>query len=69
MVPRVANHTRMIGPNKEATRAVPPRCMAKSPMRMASESGTTAFSKAGVMTLSPSTAEMTESAGVMAASP
>ena len=33
------------------------------------ESGTTAFSKVGATTARPSTADMTDSAGVMAASP
>ena len=66
---RTANHSTMIGPNRAATLAVPRPCMAKSPTRMTIERGTTAFSKAGAMTLRPSTADMTESAGVMAASP
>ena len=59
----------MIGPNKAATLAVPRLCMAKSPIRMTIDRGTTAFSKAGAMSFRPSTADMTESAGVMAASP
>ena len=69
MTPRTANHKRMMGPKNAPTLAVPRLCMANSPIRIAIDNGMTACSNAGAMTLRPSTAEMTESAGVMAASP
>ena len=58
-----------MGPKKAATLAVPRLCMTKSLMRMAIERGTTILSKAGVMSFRPSMADMTDSAGVIAASP
>jgi hypothetical protein len=69
MTAMAANHTRMIGPKNAPTLPVPRLCMANRPIRIAMESGTTAFSKVGATTVRPSTADMTDSAGVMAASP
>ncbi len=63
------NHTTMTGPNKAATLAVPPRCAANSPIRMATVIGATYSLKAGVASFNPSTADSTEIAGVMTLSP
>ena len=49
--------------------AVPRRCIANSPIRIASAIGKTKSSSAGVTSLRPSTAESTEMAGVMMPSP
>ena len=59
----------MIGPNQAATAAVPRLCTLNSPTRIARLSGMTKGSKAGVASFSPSTADSTEIAGVMIASP
>ena len=64
-----ANQTNVIGPNKAATFAVPRDCAANSAIRITTVIGTTNSSNAGVATFRPSTAESTESAGVMMASP
>ena len=63
------NQNDMIGPKKEATRAVPRHCTANSATRMITVSGTTYGSNAGVATFNPSIAESTDSAGVIMASP
>ena len=63
------NHRAVIGPNQAATLAVPWLCTAESPTRMARLSGSTKRSKAGVASVRPSTAERTEIAGVIIASP
>ena len=64
-----ANHTRVMGPKKAATRPVPCACTRNRPTMITSVSGSTKESKSGVMTLRPSMAESTEIAGVMIASP
>ncbi len=64
-----ANQTSVIGPKKAATLAVPRDCTANSAIRITTVIGTTKSSKAGVATFRPSTAESTDSAGVMMASP
>ena len=63
------NQTTMMGPNMAATFAVPRLCAANSAIRMMTVSGTTNSVKAGLASLSPSTAESTEIAGVMTESP
>ena len=63
------NHTSVIGPNHAATLPVPRLWTANSMTRMARLTGTTEVSSAGVTRFSPSTAESTEIAGVMMASP
>ena len=64
-----ANQITMIGPNRLAMPAVPRRCAANRPIRMAMVSGTTKCPKAGFASLRPSTAESTEIAGVITESP
>ena len=63
------NQTRVIGPNQAATLPVPCRCAANSRNRMAVVITMTKGSSAGVTSLSPSTADSTEMAGVIRASP
>ena len=63
------NQTSVIGPNNAATLAVPRDCTANSASRITTASGTTYGSNAGVAIFRPSTAESTDSAGVMTASP
>ena len=67
--PMAMNQTAVIGPNSFATLPVPKRCTANSATRITSVIGTMYSSNAGVATLRPSTAESTEIAGVMMASP
>ena len=68
-MPMQMNHTAVIGPNTVATLPVPKRCTENRTARMTSVIGTTKGSKAGVTTFRPSTADRTEMAGVMMASP
>jgi len=63
------NQITITGAKKLATRAVPRLCPANKPSRMAMVRGTTECSNAGVTSVSPSTADNTEIAGVMTASP
>ena len=63
------NQTKVIGPNKAATFAVPRDCTENSAIRITTVIGTTYSSNAGVATFKPSTADSTDSAGVMIASP
>ena len=79
----VTNHSSMAGPNTAPIFAVPPRCAANSPMSTAMVMGTMSRSKAKeksmaptwtwIMPMSatcrPSTAESTESEGVIMPSP
>ena len=65
----VRNHTVMTGPKSRPMEAVPRLWMEKSPRRMSTVMGTTAWSKAVVATVSPSTALSTLMAGVMMPSP
>ena len=67
--PMTRNHTTMTGPNRRPMVAVPRRCTMKSPIRIASVSGTMKSSKAGATSFRPSMAESTEMAGVMTPSP
>ena len=63
------NHTTMTGP-KNRPIVVVPRCwIRKSAARIAQEIGTTQSPRPGAAIFAPSTAESTEMAGVMAASP
>ncbi len=62
------NQTTITGPNSRPTLPVPRYCSANNPTRMTSVIGTTRFATPGV-SLSPSTAERTEIAGVMTPSP
>ena len=63
------NHTTMTGPNSRPIDDVPRRWMANRPMRITTAIGTTHRSTAGAASCAPSTADSTEMAGVMAASP
>ena len=65
----VANQTIMTGPNSVPIEAVPRLCIMNKPTRIAIVIGTTADSSAGAATLMPSTADSTEIAGVITASP
>jgi hypothetical protein len=66
---RTVNHNAITGPNSRPTASVPKRWIANSPVNTASAIGTTSDSSAGVATLSPSTADSTEIAGVIIPSP
>ena len=63
------NHTAVIGPKSAATFAVPRDWNANSTIRMTTVIGTTKSWNAGMATSIPSTAEKTDNAGVMTASP
>ena len=63
------NHTRISGPNSQPTAPVPRRWIANSATRMASDIGTTRCARPGESTFRPSTAEVTEIAGVIMPSP
>ena len=67
--PSARNQSAVTGPKTLATLPVPKRWTANSTARMTSVIGTTYGSKAGVTTFRPSTADSTEIAGVMMASP
>ena len=74
IAPRTAiteKNSTMIGPKKTPTRAVPVRCTKNSVTRMRTVSDCTSgvLSKKGETSFSPSSAESTEIAGVMIASP
>ena len=66
---RTENHTTMIGPKNRAMTSVPRCWITNSATRMAQEIGTTQSPRPGAAISAPSTAERTEMAGVMAASP
>ena len=63
------NQITMIGPKNFATRLVPWLCTRNRARMIARVIGSTEFSKAGVTSFSPSTAESTEMEGVMTPSP
>ena len=63
------NQTSVMGPKNWATAAVPRDCTANKPTRMAIVIGSTASLSAGATSFRPSTAESTEMAGVITASP
>src|SRR5262245_16880079 len=58
--PMTTNQTTMTGPNRRPMLAVPRCCIANSPIRIASVSGRTKCSNAGVTSLRPSMAESTD---------
>jgi len=66
---RVRNQTTVIGPKSLPTLPVPWLWIAKRPTMIPTVTGTTHFASAGVATDRPSTADSTEIAGVMTASP
>ncbi len=57
------------GPKNAATLAVPRDCIKNRPQSTTIAIGTTAFSSAGATSFKPSTADSTEIAGVITASP
>ncbi len=63
------NHTTVIGPKYLAMCVVPRDCTANKPTRMMTDRGMTYWPKAGETSFKPSTADSTEIAGVMTASP
>ena len=63
------NQISMNGPNIPPMNPVPLRCIRKTPIRIATVIGTTAWASDGASTFNPSTALRTEIAGVMAPSP
>ncbi len=63
------NQTSVIGPKNTETRAVPWLCTQNRQTRIATVIGSTYWSKCGAMSSRPSTADSTEIAGVIAASP
>ncbi|MCY1481532.1 hypothetical protein D9M68_150610 [compost metagenome] len=67
--PITRNQTSVIGPKKLETAAVPLDCTANSMSRMTTAIGTTYSDSAGVTSFRPSTAERTDKAGVIIASP
>jgi hypothetical protein len=67
--PMATNHTTMTGPKSLPTRSVPRDWMRNSAARIATEIGTMNRCAAWVETPIPSTAEMTEIAGVIMPSP
>ena len=69
MIPMTTNHKQVIGPKKVATLAVPRDWTATEHERMTMVIGRTKGFSAGAATSRPSTAESTESAGVMTAFP
>ena len=68
-IPMTKNHTIITGPKNRPTVAVPCRCTRNRPVMMTAVSGTTSSARPGSTTLSPSTAESTEMAGVIMLSP
>ena len=66
---RTVNPSAITGPNSRPTASVPNRWIANSPVNTTSAIGTTQDSSPGVATLSPSTADNTEIAGVIIPSP
>ena len=63
------NQTKVIGAKKVETRAVPCDCTENSKTRMITVSGSTYGENASVATLRPSTADSTDSAGVIKVEP
>ena len=58
-----------MGPKNCATLAVPRDCTLNRPTRIATVIGSTAYCICGAISFRPSTADSTEMAGVMTASP
>ena len=67
--PIARNHTIITGPNMRPTAAVPIRCVANRRTMITAVIGTTRCARDGCTTLSPSTADSTEIAGVIMLSP
>ncbi|MNL07785.1 hypothetical protein D3C87_1284760 [compost metagenome] len=67
--PSVTNHSVMIGPKNLPTVAVPCRWIRNRTVRITSVIGITKCPSCGAAISRPSTAESTEMAGVMTASP
>ena len=65
----IRNHTTITGPNSLPTAAVPWRCTANRTVMITAVIGMTNSARLGLTTLSPSTAESTEIAGVIMLSP
>ena len=65
----VPNQTSITGPKRRETASVPERWTQNSTMTMKSVTGTTQSPKPGTTRSIPSTADMTDMAGVMIASP
>jgi len=63
------NQAAMIGPKKRPSGPVPKRWTKKSVERITRVAGTTKVSRLGVTTSRPSTADITEMAGVIMPSP
>src|SRR5688572_13114545 len=63
------NQIAVIGPKMRDTPAVPNRCTENTPMISTTVTGTTQGARLGATTVTPSTADSTEMAGVMIASP
>ena len=59
----------MTGPNRAPTRCVPHRCATNSTVRIVAATGSTTWDRLGAATFSPSTADITEIAGVITLSP
>jgi hypothetical protein len=64
----VANHSSITGPNIAPTRSAPRLCTRNSAARMTSVTGTIAWSADGFSSVRPSTALITDIAGVISAS-
>ena len=67
--PMATNQAIITGPNTRPTAAVPRRCTRNSTTMITAVIGTTSSSSDGSTTLSPSTADSTEIAGVIMLSP
>src|SRR5690554_1585685 len=67
--PSTRNQTAVIGPNMIETLAVPNRCTKNTPTMMTRVMGTTQRAIPGCTNCTPSTADSTEMAGVIMASP
>ncbi len=65
----MTNHTIITGPKTLPTAPVPRFCSLKRPVRMTSEMGTIHAVSLGSTSVTPSTAEITEIAGVIIESP
>ena len=65
----IKNQIMVIGPNRRPILPVPYGCNANTPIKIMMVTGTTQCASAGVATEMPSTADSTEIAGVITASP
>src|SRR6266568_5836492 len=69
ITPIAVNHTLMTGPNIRPTAPVPSRCTRNRPTMIAAVIGTTRPATDGAATLTPSTDDRTDMAGVITLSP